>query len=205
MRRFDFLFYDVRIFLSGVVLLFIIAPLVLVGVISGSAGATSSNQSNSNPPDPYRGGAPVVKIFYPDDGSTVTITSTGAVIKQAKNGTPYRQGWVDPNTIGTLHSADDLNGRIQSGVVVSPFKDRKLEEKQKPAAQPTIPAVAQTTRVQSQAPTTAQVTAQQAPAQPSPQPSRLPEAGPASTALTIGSMASLTAGITHYLYRRKYS
>ncbi len=67
------------------------------------------------PPSPYQGGAPVEKVLHPDDGSTITITSTGAVIKQSPGGTPYREGWVDPNKISDIDSVSDLTGNIRSG------------------------------------------------------------------------------------------
>lgn len=49
------------------------------------------------PPPPYTGGASPVRVEHLDDGSTRTITATGAVIKQGPDGRAYREGWVDPD------------------------------------------------------------------------------------------------------------
>lgn len=88
---------------------------------------TSSNQYAMPPPNPrdemahlppappYTGGAPVAKVLHPPDGSTVTITSTGAVIKQGRSGTAYREGWVDPKDIDNITN-DNLKDHIKSGV-----------------------------------------------------------------------------------------
>lgn len=88
------------------VLLIGVTPVCILGIAAGEAlamdGNTSGNCSNSTV-QPYTGGAPVSKVFYPADGSTVTITKTGAVIKQSPCGTPYREGWVNPNNISGIN------------------------------------------------------------------------------------------------------
>lgn len=66
-------------------------------------------------PAPYSGGASVAKVIYPADGSTVTITSTGAVIKQSPGGNPYREGWINPSDICDINVSSDLNGRLRAG------------------------------------------------------------------------------------------
>ncbi len=61
--------------------------------------------SNDSPPYAYSVGAGGIdwiyhhpnKIQYLADGSTQTITESGAVIKQSPGHSAYREGWVDPN------------------------------------------------------------------------------------------------------------
>jgi hypothetical protein len=83
----------------------------------GSNTYQSSGCSQTNSPAPYTGGASIAKVLYPKDGSTVTITSTGAVIKQSPGGNPYREGWVDPGYINSINSSSDLSGMMSSGSV----------------------------------------------------------------------------------------
>jgi hypothetical protein len=62
------------------------------------SASSDLSQPVGPPPPPYTGGAPVVSATQnPDTGVTQTVTSTGAVIDQSADGTPYRAGWVDPN------------------------------------------------------------------------------------------------------------
>jgi hypothetical protein len=105
--------------LAGISLLLISLGM---GLSSGRALAMNSNSNsndgscgNSGYPAPYTGGASVVKFFHLSDGSTVTITSTGAVIKQGRCGTPYREGWINVSDICSTQSAQDLNGHLSSG------------------------------------------------------------------------------------------
>jgi hypothetical protein len=97
---------------------------LLTGLLSAaplqSALAMNNNSSSSNTcssgfPAPYSGGAPVAKFFHLSDGSTVTITTTGAVIKQSPCATAYREGWVNVSDICNIQSAQDLNGNLSSG------------------------------------------------------------------------------------------
>lgn len=81
----------------------------------GAGVSAMSDSSSGNQVPPYGGGASISKVFYPADGSTMTITCTGAVIKQSPGGTPYRQGWVNPANIGNINSTSDLKGQIASG------------------------------------------------------------------------------------------
>lgn len=117
MRKFEFLLYDPKRFFGAALLMFFVLPLAIGGIIGSRAGATH----NSQPPQPYTGGAPVAKVFYPADGSTITVTATGAVIKQSPGGNPYRQGWVNPSDIGGYNSFGDLGGHIRSGAT-NPYK-----------------------------------------------------------------------------------
>jgi hypothetical protein len=104
--------------------------LYAVGVLSISLGlgvpatgvlAMNTTSANSNTcsetsfPAPYTGGAGVAKFFHLSDGSTVTITNTGAVIKEGRCGTPYREGWINTSDICNINSAQDLNGHLSSG------------------------------------------------------------------------------------------
>jgi hypothetical protein len=84
-------------------------------VLDLGLGLLRVNASAATPPAPYTGGAAVVKVLHPADGSTVTITATGAVIKQSPGDTPYREGWVSTCNIGSINEASDLQGQIQPG------------------------------------------------------------------------------------------
>ncbi len=83
----------------------------LLAAVGVNASATSASSL------PYSGGTSIAMVLYPADGSTVTITTSGAVIKQSPNGSPYRMGWINPADIGSINSMADLNGRIISGSV----------------------------------------------------------------------------------------
>jgi LPXTG-motif cell wall-anchored protein len=82
--------------------------------MNSSSGMSGSSCSSSFPA-PYTGGAGVVKFFHMSDGSTVTITSTGAVIKQGRCGNPYREGWVNMSDFCSINTAQDLSGKLSSG------------------------------------------------------------------------------------------
>lgn len=87
--------------------------IVLVFVFAGLGFISVPNAHAA--PAPYTGGAAVAKVLYPADGSTVTITVTGAVIKQSSGHTAYREGWIDPCNIGSVNTASDLQGQIKPG------------------------------------------------------------------------------------------
>jgi hypothetical protein len=110
MKKFEFLLYDPRKFFAVALSIFFVLPLLIAGLVGRSA-----NAMNGNPPAPYTGGAPVAKVIYPADGSTITVTSTGAVIKQSPGGTPYRQGWVNPSQINNYNTVADMRGHIAYG------------------------------------------------------------------------------------------
>ncbi|MBX4201878.1 hypothetical protein KW803_03230 [Candidatus Saccharibacteria bacterium] len=100
----------------------LLTPRTQAGSISGSSYSSSSvscvnnaSSSDSARPSPYTGGANLARVYYPQDGSTVTVTTTGAVIKQSPCATPYRQGWVNPADINCLNSYSDLSGQMSSG------------------------------------------------------------------------------------------
>jgi hypothetical protein len=121
------------------VLVAVVAVLLLAVVSYGTSGyglagsvAFSSGNQNYSPPAPYTGGGAVSKVFYPADGSTIAITSTGAVIKQSPGGNAYRQGWVDPNHIIYINSLDDLNGTLKSGDT-NPYSTAKSQDFYPPA------------------------------------------------------------------------
>ena len=89
-----------------------------LGFAQGSAFAmysSSGSSCSSGYPAPYTGGASVIKFFHLADGSTVTITATGAVIKQSPCQTPYREGWVAVSDICNINSSQDLTGRLSPG------------------------------------------------------------------------------------------
>src|SRR5581483_3820409 len=89
---------------------------------SNCSTTSSSTNSSTSAVAPYTGGANIIKVFYPADGSTITITCTGAVVKQSPGGNPYREGWINPANINNYHSASDLDGHIVSGTS-SPYSD----------------------------------------------------------------------------------
>ncbi len=245
MRRFDFLFYNTKIFLSGVVLLFIVTPLVIVSLVGGRVNAANeasagggSTQNQSVPA--YTGGQSVSKVFNSsngttNDGSTVTITCTGAVVKQSPGGNAYREGWVDPNKINSLNSASDLNGTgLLSSGSASPYnydkcpqrqsstqnndkdknkdnnKDKDHQDRnrtqttQRPQTVNNYYTTNQTQPTTTTMPATNVVYTTAAPAattQSSPR--QLPVTGPAEV-LSFGSVTTITAGLTHFFYRRKF-
>src|SRR5580765_43215 len=86
--------------------------LVLLSPKAYAADSGGGRACDSGRPSPYTNGAPIVRVFYPADGSTITVTSTGAVIKQSPCQTPYREGWINPAKICDLNSFDDLGGMI---------------------------------------------------------------------------------------------
>ena len=97
-------------------------PFILGAAAIGTAEAMNANTSSNcdnNTVQPYNGGASVSKFFTEPDGSGVTITSTGAVIKQGPCGTPYREGWVNPNSISGINSSGQIP-KLQSGAT-NPF------------------------------------------------------------------------------------
>jgi hypothetical protein len=106
----------VSIFLLGISLL---STSLIFGAPLGRALAMNNSGNNmcgsSGYPAPYTGGADIAKFFHLSDGSTVTITITGAVIKQGRCATPYREGWINVSDICSISSAQDLNGRLASG------------------------------------------------------------------------------------------
>lgn len=95
--------------------------ILLSGLSLGAASAMTSNNTgggtctDSGYPAAYTGGAGVAKYFHLSDGSTVTITDTGAVIKQSPCHTAYREGWINTSGICDIQSAQDLNGHLSSG------------------------------------------------------------------------------------------
>lgn len=107
-----------RIYIFLVGISFLLTGLILSIPLRANAMNNSSGSNtcdNSGFPAPYTGGADVAKFFHLSDGSTVTITVTGAVIKQGRCGNPYREGWINPSDICNIQSAQDLNGHLSSG------------------------------------------------------------------------------------------
>ena len=78
-------------------------------------GSSTNCNNNGVRPSPYAGGAGVSRVFYPADGSTVTVTTTGAVIKQSPCQTPYREGWVNTADLSCVNSEADLSVRLRPG------------------------------------------------------------------------------------------
>jgi hypothetical protein len=110
-REFAFILYDPKKLVAAVLATFIVMPISLVLLVRTNVSAMNQ------PVSPYTGGASVSKVFYPADGSTITVTCTGAVVKQSPGGTAYRQGWINPATVNDTSSFNDLRGHIMSGSV----------------------------------------------------------------------------------------
>lgn len=163
-----------------------------------------ANNSQSYPP-PYTGGASVAKYFHLSDGSTMTITSTGAVIKQGRNGTPYRQGWINPADIGQINSFQDLRGRLAYGET-NPYLQNSQnmdfqvdahKSKDSITTSASASAVSYSTAAAYTPPSTKAETAQPAPAVRS-----LPNTGP-SGAVALGAIATILGTAGHYIYTRR--
>lgn len=184
---------------------------------SSSSGNSSSCDmgSSGNFPAAYTGGASVVKVFHLDDGSTVTITSTGAVIKQGRCGNPYREGWLNPANICNVNSAQDINGQLSFGST-SPFGGKGFSScstntQQTSNSQPTqtqTQSQSQTVNVLAATTTKAKPsssqTQQQAQSTPAAGKGSLPNTGPGDVA-AIGAAAAILATIGHYMFsRRRY-
>jgi hypothetical protein len=103
----------ISIFLVGISLL--LTSLFFGAPLDKALAMNSSTCGSSGYPAPYTGGADVAKFFHLSDGSTVTVTATGAVIKQGRCATAYREGWINVSDICGISSAQDLNGRLASG------------------------------------------------------------------------------------------
>ena len=208
MRNLAFIFYDPRKFIAAGAAIFIVLPLSLVLMVRG--GAAAVNQ----PVQPYTGGQSVSRVFYPADGSTITVTCTGAVIKQSTGGTPYRQGWVDPSTISSTNSFDVLRGHIRSGAT-NPYSSQDVCQHATSSSStsknvPTAPQVKSSKTAnkttysttnnyysQPQSSQPAQSTAQQ----PVYSNSQLPRTG-AGGALALGGICTVFATLGHFFYQR---
>lgn len=111
----NFLSFTVKRNLAVSATVFLVSATLSFGIGLFSNGAHAMTSSSNNQVQPYTGGTPVAKVFYLADGSTVTITCTGAVIKQSPGGNPYREGWINPSQTGSLSTAADLKGQLSSG------------------------------------------------------------------------------------------
>jgi hypothetical protein len=198
-----------------------------IGYPLASSLAMTSNDSGgstcteSSYPAPYTGGAGVAKFFYLSDGSTVTITTTGAVIKQSPCHTAYREGWINVSDICNIQSAHDLNGRLSPGSS-NPFGSTGFTgcstKTQSPNVQP-APTATTTASAQSNATTNVNVNSPPAvkaasttaavqpasttiAAQPAAAPKALPNTGPGNILMLSGA-TSAVGTIGHWYYSRR--
>ncbi|HEX5394812.1 MAG TPA: hypothetical protein VFW52_00420 [Candidatus Saccharimonadales bacterium] len=202
------------VFASAVLLIVFVLYVISNGVSAGSVNYSASGQ-NSYSPAPYTGGGSVSKVFYPADGSTITITDTGAVIKQSPGGNAYRQGWIDPTAINSIYSAADLNGRLMNGQA-NPYTKSSGQYNYPPAnkygsnVKQSYNQAYSNTSSSASAYSSSSATASASPAVKSanytqassaPTNNTLPNTGSGSV-LAVGSLAAVFGTIGHFIYQR---
>lgn len=193
------------VFLMAFLTLMLNPPAALADDNSGfnsgncSAGCDSSSTQSQyqNYPPPYTGGAPVAKVFHLSDGSTMTITTTGAVVKQSMNGTPYRQGWIDPADISHINSFEDVRGRLAAGDTNPYVKDSRTMAYQSKYSTTSPKAPSHPATVTYAAPRT-----QTAAVQPVAAAKTLPETG-ADGVIPLAGAITILSTIGHYMYTRR--
>lgn len=195
------------VFLMAFLTLILNAPSALADDNSGSnagncsagCSAGSAQSQDQNYPPPYTGGAPVAKVFHLSDGSTMTITTTGAVVKQSRNATPYRQGWINPADIGHINSFEDIRGRLASGDTNPYVKDSRTMANQakysSTGAKSTAPSHPATAAYTAARPQTAAV-------QPAAAAKTLPETG-ADAVIPLVGVITILSTLGHYIYTRR--
>lgn len=188
-------------------LLFLGLPVFLAGI--SSVGATGS----SSYPAPYTGGAPIVKYFHLQDGSTVTITCTGAVIKQSPGHTAYREGWVNTSTIGNITTSDQLGDQMAAGSS-NPYGSQNVcnQSTSSNAAatttQPSAPAINVTASATASSTTTPATSTSSTPTQPVTTAAAAPVSGKAlpntgaGGVFAIGAVTTVLGTVGHLLYQR---
>lgn len=167
------------------------------GNCSAGCNSSSGQSQDQNYPPPYTGGAPVAKVFHLSDGSTMTITTTGAVVKQSRNATPYRQGWINPADIGHINSFEDVRGRLTSGDTNPYVKDSRTVAYQSKysSTSPKAPSPPATVTYTAPRPQTPAV-------QPAAAAKTLPETGAGSVIPLAGAITILST-LGHYMYTRR--
>lgn len=178
----------------------LLTGLCLATTSNGALAMNSNTCSNNSYPAPYTGGAGVAKYFYLTDGSTVTITNTGAVIKQGACGNPYREGWINTSDICNIQTAQDLKGRLMPGSS-NPYGSAtfsgcniKTSSTVKPAATATATATVNVNTPAVKAVTTS--------AQPSAATKSLPNTGPGNVLLLSGATSAIGT-LGHLYYSRR--
>lgn len=164
---------------------------------STGCDSSSAQRQSQNYPPPYTGGAPVAKVFHLSDGSTLTITTTGAVVKQSMNGTPYRQGWIDSDDISHVNSFEDVRDRLAAGDT-NPYLKNNHNVTYQSKYSTTSPAVPNR-------PAAAAYTAPRAqtvPVQPAATAKTLPETG-AGSFIPLAGVITILSTIGHYMYTRR--
>lgn len=191
---------------------------LLTGISLGASAAAMNNTCENSYPKPYTGGADVAKSFHLSDGSTVTITVTGAVIKQGRCDTPYREGWISPSDICDIHSAQDLNGRLSSGssnpngssgftgcsTATKSSSESQTPAKASTSASSTATANATATVNVTAAPAVKAATTTTAVTQPAATVKTLPNTGPGNILMLSGATSAIgTLGHLYYSRRRR--
>lgn len=205
MRDIAYIFYDPKKFIIGALAVLIVIPISLVILLNTRASAM--NQAPA-----YTGGASVSKVFSPAngttaDGSTITITCTGAVIKQSPGGSAYRQGWIDPATIGSMNSSSDLKGHItnaqsSSNVCKKPSTTTSTTHKAPPP--PQVKSSQTTNRTSNNTTNnyySQSQNSQTQAAQPSYSSAKIPNTGSGSV-LALGGISAVLGTIGHLFYQR---
>lgn len=171
---------------------------------SNSVSCVSNTGSdNGVRPSPYTGGANLARVYYPEDGSTVTVTTTGAVIKQSPCGTPYRQGWVNPANISCLNTYGELSGQMSSGSS-NPYSSNTYNPNSTYNCGNTQPAVSYTyssTTTSTPAPQPAAQTVVYSTAPTTSKNAAIPNTGPGNI-LALGIVSTILGTIGHLFYKR---
>jgi hypothetical protein len=194
MKRFVFLTSKSKAITS--ILLLLGLPVFIVGV-SSNAGAAN------NYPQPYdnKYSSPA-KAFHEPDGSTVTITSNGAVVKQSPGHTPYREGWVKPQQVNNINSYNQIPKMA--------YGDKNPYVNNGTSANQSTSTTTRTTYITTTATPTQTTTTYQQPSTTSTTPvtttaatstQSLPNTG-AGGVLAIGAIATVLGTISHLFYQR---
>jgi hypothetical protein len=223
----SFLLYDSKKKMVSYTIMFFLLGLAMVigALLAGRTQAMTASgttaTSSSARVQPYTGGAPMAKVFYPADGSTVTVTSTGAVIKQSPGHSAYREGWVSVCYFANINSATDLKGQLASGSSNPYSTNCQPQQPNSPTTNKS--ATPQTSSTSSTASATANanvnVAAPQTPAvlssstsakpsattnqnlQGSSAAAALPNTGPGNV-LAIGGIATILGTLSHFILQR---
>ena len=184
-------------------------------VAMDASSGNTDNACTSGFPAPYTGGAGVAKFFHLSDGSTVTITTTGAVIKQGRCGTPYREGWINVSDICSISSSQDLNGRLSSGssnpngsgnFTACNSNAQTLSPPQRPAGTSTSTQTQSQSQSQSvtvsAAPQVKSATTSQPAAQSTSAVKNLPNTGPGNV-IALAGAATAIGTVGHWFYSRR--
>ncbi len=205
----DYLSTGTKMRLAAIALLILPAAFTLSWNLKAHAGELSGSSNtcvdNGVHPSPYSGGAGVSRVFYPADGSTVTVTTTGAVIKQSPCGTPYREGWVNTADMSCVNTFSDLSGRMASGAS-NPYVNSNSTCANQTSTTTAKPVT--TTTTTTSAPVVANTQTASTPQTVATYTTNagkstvLPNTGPGDV-LALGGISSVLGGVGHYIFRAR--